>query len=147
MTQVALKIDIQTILKLVRFNEEFRYLFKNLSFFSDYHKTLIDEYTTSASIFSKEILWGLLSTEDYIPEVNYIINLWRNGRPDYKEVETAIEAKAESEAGHNIVGKVVEFDNIQDKYKKLILEEKRQKFQYNGFKVLPTRTGFLQLFY
>lgn len=147
MNQLALKIDIQTILKLVRFNEEFKYLFRNLSFFSDYHKSLVDEYASIASIFSKEILWGLMSTEDYIPEVNYVINLWRKGTPDYKEIESATEAKDESEAGHNIIGKVIEFDNIQDKYKKLVLEEKRQKFQYNGFKVLPTSSGFLQLFY
>ncbi len=144
---IELLIDIQTILKLIRFNEDFKQLFRNLSFLSDYHKSLIDEYVSSSSIFSKEILWGLMSTEDYILEINYIINLWRDNTENYKEIEKNIEQTDESETGHVIVGKVVEFDNLQDKYKKLILEEKRQKFQYNGFKVLPTESGFLQLFY
>ena len=144
---LALKIDIQTILKMVRFNEEFQVLFKKLSFLNDHHIEHIDDYVTDASIIAKEILWGVLSTLDYITEVNYIINLWRRNNVDYVKQESEIELLPEAKYGHSVVGKIIEFNNITDKYKKLVLEGKRQRFLYNGFKILPNGDKFLQLFF
>lgn len=146
--KLALIIDIQTILKMVKFNPEFSLKFKKLSFFNEHHVVIIDEYINDSSILSKETLWGILSTIDNIPEINFIIGLWRRETENSEKVEAAIELEQEMELGHSIIGKIIEFDNISDKYKNLILESKRQRFQYNGFKLLPNGTSsYLQLFY
>ncbi len=145
-SEIALIVDIQTILKLVRFNEHFRNLFKKLSFFNGYQK-IIDDYVDNSNPISKNTLWSVLSTVDHIPEVNYIIKMWRRDEPDSEKVEKHIESMVESSTGHSIVGKIIEFGEIQDKYKKLVLEGKKQNFQYNGFKILPYGDNFLQLFF
>lgn len=144
---ISLKIDIQTILKLVKFNEHFRDLFKKLSFFPGHYQKVIDDYVTDTNVISKNMLWSALSTVDHIPEVNFIIKIWRRDEKDSEQVEKSIEVMTESNTGHSIVGKVIAFDDISDKYKKLILEGKKQNFQYNGFKIMPYNDSFLQLFF
>lgn len=145
--QIALKIDIQTILKLVKFNDHFRNLFKKLSFFNGHYQQIIDDYVSDTNAISKNMLWSALSTVDHIPEVNFIIKIWRRDEKDSERVEKEIEVMPESNSGHSIVGKVIEFGEITDKYKKLVLEGKKQNFQYNGFKIMPYNDSFLQLFY
>jgi hypothetical protein len=148
MTRLALLIDIQTIIKMVKMNESFQDYFKKLSFWNDEHKRLIDEYIITNNTFAKETIWGMLSTVDYIPEVNFIISLWRRENENYKELEEIIEFSKESKYGHSVIGKVIKFDNISDKYRKLIKEEKNQNFYYNGFKIIPNgKNDYLQLFY
>ncbi len=148
MNKLALIIDIQTILKMVKFNSSFSDMFKKLSFLNEHHIAIIDEYVRENSVLSKETLWGILSTIDHIPEINFIIGLWRRKTEDSEKVEAVIELEQESEYSHSIIGKLIEFDNIADKYKKLTLEGKKQRFQYNGFKILPNgQNSYLQLFY
>lgn len=148
MSKLALLTDIQTILKLIKYNQEFKYRFLKCSFLTTEYKTHIENYITKFDLTSKEVLWGVLSTIDYIPEINYVLRSWRNNTAGHEKIEASIELMEESEFGHSIIGKVIEFDNIADKYKKLITEEKRQRFQYNGFKLLSNgQAGHLQLFY
>jgi hypothetical protein len=133
---------------MVKFNSSFAIMFKKASFFNEHHKAIIDEYIKDTSVLSKETLWGILSTIDHIPEINFIIGLWRRNTEDSEKVEAAIELERESEVGFSIIGKIIEFDNIADKYPKLIKESKKQRFQYNGFKLLPNgQSSYLQLFY
>jgi hypothetical protein len=148
MNKLALIIDIQTILKMVKFNSSFAVMFKKASFFNEHHKAIIDEYIKDTSVLSKETLWGILSTIDHIPEINFIIGLWRRNTDDFEKVEAAIELERESEYGLSVIGKIIEFNNIADKYRDLMLECKRQRFQFNGFKILPNgQNSYLQLFY
>lgn len=147
MTDIALKIDIQTILKMVKFNEHFRRLFKRLTFFGGKYNKIIDDYVTDTSIINKNLLWSDLSTIDNIPEVNFIIGLWRRDEPNYQKIENDIKEMVESDLGHSVIGKIIQFDDIMGNHKKLILEGKKQNFQYNGFKIIPTSDKFLQLFF
>ncbi len=143
---IVLKIDIQTILKMVKFNESFRNLFKKLSFLNG-HDKLVDNYVSDSNVLSKNMLWSILSTIDHIPEVNFIIQIWRRDENNPEKIEKDIELMAESSIGHSVVGKVIEFGEITDKYKKLVLEGKKQNFQYNGFKIMAYNDRFLQLFF
>jgi hypothetical protein len=145
--EIALIVDIQTILKMLKFNDNFRNLFKKLSFLAGQFSEIIDDYVVNSDIISKNKLWSILSTVEYIPEVNYIIKIWRRDEEGSEKIEKDMEMMTESSTGHSIVGKVIQFGEIQDIYQALVLEERKQNFLYNGFKILPHGDNFLQLFF
>lgn len=132
---------------MIKFNEIFREYFKNLHFVKSEYSDTVNKYVQNTDIIAKETLWGLLSTIEYITEVNYIISLWRREVDNSKLIEIQIESMVESSKGHSVIGKVLKFTNIANKYTQLIQEERKSNLQYNGFKILPQSTFFLQLFY
>jgi hypothetical protein len=143
---LGLLIDIQTLLKLVKFNDDFRNLFYALSFWTSEHKRLIENYVVNTDVLAKETIWKELSTSDFIPEINYIIKKWRELHVNYQDIEKQVELMKEGKKGHSLVGKVIKFDSLY-KYPEVVKYVKSQDMAYNGFKLLPVKSGFLQMFF
>jgi len=136
----SLLIDIETILKLVRFIPTFRSCFiKNKYLDSNYLKEL-DKYVENANVLSKDTLWGFCCVLEHIIEINILIKEWRSNTPDFTIVEKDIFKTQEKIYSHDIIGQIIKTNNNSENYTKLTKELKENRFLYNGVSIMPSST-------
>jgi hypothetical protein len=138
-----LLIDIQTILKMVRFISSFRNIFIENKYLLDEDKKDIQEYTKNGTIDSKARLWEFCCIIEHIVEINTLINSWRQINSNFKEIEETIKKTPESEYRYDVIGKVIK----SSKYKELIKEMRDNKFHYNGISIINSNNNHLHFFY
>jgi hypothetical protein len=134
-----LLIDIETILKMIRFVESFKTEFLNNKYLTDVDHLHINRYIENANILSKEHLWGFCCVDQHIKEINIIITNWRKKTPDYAKIEIDVFKMVEKEFSHDIIGKIIKIDNKNKKFKKLLKEIKNSRFYYNSLAILPSK--------
>ena len=134
-----LLIDIETILKMVRFVPTFKNYFIQNKYLTEDDQLEITKYIENANILSKEHLWSFCCVLEHVIEINILIKQWRETTSDYSEVETNIKFKAEKEYTYDIVGRLIKTEISNDKYTKLIKELQSNKFYYNGLSTITTR--------
>lgn len=133
-----LLIDIETIIKMLRFLPSFReYFVKNKyldkKYINDFHK-----YVDNGNILSKDILWEFCCVVEHIIEINILIKEWRNNTTDYSKIELQIQRTKEKEYSHDIVGSIIKTDTTSKTYKKLIKEIQYNTFFYNKMSIMPS---------
>jgi hypothetical protein len=129
-----LKIDIETILKLLR-NESFKELFKTI------YKDDLEDYLKNPNPFSKNQLWSFCCVLENIPKINQIIEKWLLSN----NLEEVLKTISKTSFKHNIVGQIIKTKSHKKYHKKLLKELKR--FEYNSFTMLPINNEHLYLFY
>lgn len=136
----SLLIDIETILKLVRFIPAFRSCFlKNKYLDSNYLKE-VDKYVENANVLSKDKLWEFCSVLEHIVEINILIKEWRTNTPDFHIIEKDIFRTQEKIYSHDIIGQIIKTKVDLENYKKLTKELKENRFLYNGVSIMPCST-------
>jgi hypothetical protein len=138
-----LLIDIQTILKMIRFSKSFREGFMGISSLSNKNKDDLEQYIENIDVSSKSNIWEWCCIEDNIVNINEVIMNWRNTTNDHKEIENTIKVTPETKYGYDIIGKIIK----SEKYSDLIKEIRENKFHYNGISVINSNNTQLHFFY
>ncbi len=143
----SLLIDIETLLKMVRFVPSFHDLFVNIKYLELKEQQEIVKYVENANILSKELLWDFCCVLDHVIEINKVINEWRNGNENFKQLEADIKNTPEKKYTHDIIGKIIQ----SNKYKELMQELGKNGFYYNGMAIISSSinnaNGNLHFFY
>lgn len=134
-----LLIDIETLLKMVRFLPSFKEYFVKNKYLTQDDLLEVTKYVENANILSKEHLWAFCSVLEHVIEINTLINQWRDTTLEYSKVEKDIRFKEEKEYTYDIVGRLIKTEISNEKFGKLIKELKNNKFYYNGLSTITTR--------
>jgi len=139
MTLEHLLIDIETLLKMVRFLPSFKEYFVKNKYLTQDDLLEVTKYVENANILSKEHLWAFCSVLEHVIEINILIKQWRGIILDYSKVESDIRLKLEKEYTYDIVGRLIKTEVSNEKFGKLIKELQHNKFYYNGLSTITTR--------
>ena len=143
----SLLVDIETLLKMVRFVPSFHDLFVKNKYLETREQQEIVKYVENANILSKDYLWDFCCVLDHIIEINKIIQEWRNNNKNYEQIEKDIQKTPEKKFTYDIIGRIIQ----SNKHKELMRELEKNGFYYNGMAIISSSinnaNGNLHFFY
>lgn len=143
----SLLIDIETLLKMVRFVPSFRALFLKNKYLELSERQELTKYIENANILSKDHLWEFCCVLDHVIEINKAIKEWREIEENHKQIEIDIQNTPEKKYTHDIIGRIIQ----SSKYKELMKELGKNGFYYNGMTIISSNInnadGNLHFFY
>jgi hypothetical protein len=134
-----LLIDIESILKMVRFEPSFFDLFSTNLYLSSEDKIELAKYKENANILSKEHMWSFCCVVEHIIEINKIIQKWRSTTTNYAKIELDISNIPEKEYSYDIIGRMIKTKNKNIKFKKMMRELKDNNYHFNGLSTIISR--------